>query len=530
MGMSASQARLIALTARMNDIEYQGQQINQQRTTLSNQINELYNSLLDMAVPTPPSTQDFTKIQYSGTVNASSFALESVTPKSDGKYNLNLSFAQSGNIVSKTTKATTVVSTPTQISVKAATSSDDIKKFFEVKHTSPQKTSPYRNGDELEAAYEQDNNANLMIELSSDKKNLITDDLLKNPCVQVYIKDSNNLDYLSELPITSTTDLQGYNGTIYVVCNVADIIGDEGHINTNSDITKLIEPNLANITNAYSWENQDWTTTKTEFTSDDASYLVGKNLLIRDGDGVRYLKSSDVNANLTIEQLYIYDKHGAPMYNTESSTEYSKKNSDGSTSPLYKLSEYKGISKTEYDALVESLHHSFPEIDEKEIPNSFYVYREDEEWKFVKVTDTVKITDSNDGTNYCTTYAPSTGTYKETKLYENCEISFDNDGRINKIYIQMGDDIYEVDMKAETVTDQDAYKDAFNQYEFDKYKYDKEQERINVQTSIIQSEDKNLELKLTRLDNERNAVNTEIEAVKKVVDDNIQKSFKTFSG
>ena len=66
MGMSASQARLIALTARMNDIEYQGQQINQQRTTLSSQINELYNSLLSMDVPTPPSTTDFTKVVYTG--------------------------------------------------------------------------------------------------------------------------------------------------------------------------------------------------------------------------------------------------------------------------------------------------------------------------------------------------------------------------------------------------------------------------------------------------------------------------------
>ncbi len=79
-------------------------------------------------------------------------------------------------------------------------------------------------------------------------------------------------------------------------------------------------------------------------------------------------------------------------------------------------------------------------------------------------------------------------------------------------------------------TDNDAYEDAFNEYEYKKYLYDKEQQAINAKTSIIQSEDKNLELKLTRLDNERNAVKTEIDAVKKVVDDNIEKSFKTFSG
>ena len=60
--------------------------------------------------------------------------------------------------------------------------------------------------------------------------------------------------------------------------------------------------------------------------------------------------------------------------------------------------------------------------------------------------------------------------------------------------------------------------------------HDKKQQEINAKTSIVQQQDKNLELKLTRLDNERNAVNTEIEAVKKVVSDNIEKSYKTFSG
>ena len=143
--------------------------------------------------------------------------------------------------------------------------------------------------------------------------------------------------------------------------------------------------------------------------------------------------------------------------------------------------------------------------------------------------DTTGITD--DKTKYASVYKQSTGTYSEQKSYEGCQIEFDNDGKINTVYLTMDDGkSYAVKMSAETVTDQEAYEDAFNQYEYAKYKYDKEQQEINVKTSIIQAEDKNLELKLTRLDNERNAVNTEIEAVKKVVDDNIQKSFKTFNG
>ena len=46
MGMAASQARLLTLQARQSDLEYQGQQINQERSVLSQQVTALYNSLL----------------------------------------------------------------------------------------------------------------------------------------------------------------------------------------------------------------------------------------------------------------------------------------------------------------------------------------------------------------------------------------------------------------------------------------------------------------------------------------------------
>ena len=64
MGMAASQARFLNLTARRTNIEYEGQQINQQRTELSNESANLYNQMLGLRVPTPPNTQDYTKIEY----------------------------------------------------------------------------------------------------------------------------------------------------------------------------------------------------------------------------------------------------------------------------------------------------------------------------------------------------------------------------------------------------------------------------------------------------------------------------------
>ena len=65
MGMAASQARYIALTARKSNVEYEGQQINQSRLMLANQSADLFNQMLGMSVPTAPSSTDFSKLQYS---------------------------------------------------------------------------------------------------------------------------------------------------------------------------------------------------------------------------------------------------------------------------------------------------------------------------------------------------------------------------------------------------------------------------------------------------------------------------------
>ena len=65
MGMAASQARYLALSARKSNVEYEGQQINQSRTALANQSANLFNQMLNMSVPTPPSITDFTTVQYS---------------------------------------------------------------------------------------------------------------------------------------------------------------------------------------------------------------------------------------------------------------------------------------------------------------------------------------------------------------------------------------------------------------------------------------------------------------------------------
>ena len=91
-----------------------------------------------------------------------------------------------------------------------------------------------------------------------------------------------------------------------------------------------------------------------------------------------------------------------------------------------------------------------------------------------------------------------------------------------------GDDPVTYTLDATTITDQDKYDDAMNQYEYDKYLYDQSVQEINAKIEIIQAEDKNLELRLKQLDTEQAAIQTEMDAVSKVIEKNTESTFKTF--
>jgi len=59
MGMAASQARYLGLSARKTNIEFEGQQVNQQRTALANETAGLFRRMLELSVPTAPSKSDY---------------------------------------------------------------------------------------------------------------------------------------------------------------------------------------------------------------------------------------------------------------------------------------------------------------------------------------------------------------------------------------------------------------------------------------------------------------------------------------
>ena len=113
---------------------------------------------------------------------------------------------------------------------------------------------------------------------------------------------------------------------------------------------------------------------------------------------------------------------------------------------------------------------------------------------------------------------------EEIKSVAGCRLEQDSTGR----YINITLDGKNYALTTNTITDQDAYEDAMNQYEYDKASYDKAIEDINAKIAIIQAEDKDLELRLKQLDTEHNAVSNEKDAVEKVIQKAVEGGFKTF--
>lgn len=76
--------------------------------------------------------------------------------------------------------------------------------------------------------------------------------------------------------------------------------------------------------------------------------------------------------------------------------------------------------------------------------------------------------------------------------------------------------------------DEQAYNDAMAQYSYNKTLYEKEVSDINAKTQQLQETDRTLELRLKQLDTEQEALQTEMDSVKKVIDKNVDNVFKTF--
>ena len=136
--------------------------------------------------------------------------------------------------------------------------------------------------------------------------------------------------------------------------------------------------------------------------------------------------------------------------------------------------------------------------------------------------DLTKPTENQNTLNYYCAQDIST----KIEVTERAIVDFDDTGRAESIRFE--DSSVVRPLITETITDEAAYEDAMNQYNYNQAVYEKEIENINAKTKKIQEQDRTLELRLRQLDTEQEALQTEMEAVKKVIDKNIESTFKTF--
>jgi hypothetical protein len=353
--MSASQARFLCLTARKNNVEFEGQQINQQRTTLSNESGSYYSELCNMTVPTPPSIDDYTKVSYTFDDGALTNTITSMIVKDNNKYSI--SYIQQWQ---------------DDYSIVSASSS-----------------------------------------------------------------------------IISKTD-DGYK----IGSSILRILGDTTGYNISKDsyLSGLDKDQLADLLK------------EEEYFQTMLNETVLGNVSASDNWYVRYVKDSSTGS---------YKPYFYQASDVENDSKYTDDGYATSNINCYSLG---SSTKT------------------KEVLNATGSVEKD-----------------------------STGRYISIILYQT-----DDDGNIKKN--DDGSEIYtEYSLTTNTATDEDAYNDAMNQYNYEQYQYDQKVQEINSKIEIIQQQDKSLELELKQLDTEESAISTEIDAVKKVISKNVENSFKTFN-
>ncbi len=590
MGMTASQARFLCLTARKSNVEFEGQQINQQRTCLSNQSASYYSELCNMVVPIPPSIEDYTRVSYTFDDGALSNTITSMIartePEMQGYYSV--SYMQqwqddyaivpaSSSLIEMSPKATSTAANP-QFDYKIGTTKLRTLSSFatpinggtkEVTEVIPAHDATYDwngyltkkeltfNGNKVSITggsneiptfkYTPDNtpvgpkddteNYQLFAEKGSDLYNKI------NETIQMVFTNSENEPYA----FMDRND----DGTF-----------GEGHYEAEYD--KIPE-------NAYlTYEDRDYVPTSQD---DYGAY----HILSLDDDGYyEYIGSSSTSQTQSTPQPVIINNLNddeAQNWISDVVSEMKNYKDMFGKNPYYTPAEgEKTVVKTiplegTWDINWDVVNNDdyLKTLDEKQLTqlaeqelyyqkllNEAYVNNPaaTDQW-YVKYTQNTttgawvpsfyKQTEVEDQGKYVDGYSSgkincfSIGSTTKTQevLNKLARVEKDSSGRYVSltIYHDKGnmDNYVTYQLITNTSTDEDAYNDAMNQYNYDQSMYDKKIQDINSKLKIVQQQDKALELNLKALDTEENAINTEMESVKKVLQKNIESSFKTFN-
>lgn len=504
MGMAASQARYLGLTARKTNVEYEGQQINQARTALANQSANTFNDLLNLEVPTAPSTQDFTTLKYSYTDGTQDEVISDMTQLQndpDG-YNYLVTHYHYANIYTGVqNKLANPQVVEGDVSTKGSTSRDDIGYLEQPTYTI--------NGSQA-TTYDPANAAqkDIFDRLVVDYPDMNPDDMM------TYTDPAGTLHFVSRTELGGTADINDR-----FIDPATDTPADQTTL--RADITATEPVNKTYTVNGHPVTAYDPTNLeqkkvydklKTDYPSigNDTSDL----RCYTDDDGNMHMVSqAGLEGTGDITDYYV--EAGIPTY--VGNAQLSKYDS---TDPDMKAA-YEQILKDWPDS-------DFALAD----PDDIYTYQWQGQTRFACAKDLTSSAISGPDQTLPTenqdklTYYVAQDVKTKIELTEKAMVDLDEKGRPQSIKYQ--DSSLTHVLNTETETDEAAYQDAMNQYNYDMQVYEKAIQDINAKTEKIQEQDRTLELRLRQLDTEQEALQTEMEAVKKVIDKNIESTFKTF--
>lgn len=239
---------------------------------------------------------------------------------------------------------------------------------------------------------------------------------------------------------------------------------------------------------------------------------------------------------LTGDDNYNYlvtHNHSANVYTGVETRKANPQVSQSATDSTYKV----GNNKLKvYDATDETLKLEYDQIIKdnpdsqfaKDATSNIYYWTLNNDTYFACKTDLdncIASSTTTENQSKLNTYEAKSISQKIEKT-EKAFVEFDTNGRASSIKYEDSSAAYT--LSTETKTDENAYQDAMNQYTYDMNVYEKKIADINAKTERIQQQDRTLELRLRQLDTEQEALQTEMDSVKKVIDKNIESTFKTF--
>ena len=538
MGMAASQARYLALVARKSNCEYEGQQINQARTALANQSANLFNQMLGLQVPVPPSTQDYTVTQYSfkDGENASTISNWEQLSKADPDYNYVVTHYYYTNQYTGSQKLLSDpqvqfpanVASPADVAAARAAVAEAEKILSDA---AKEKTTAKKN---YEEAISKLNDTKLKAATLSNHSTAIEgitginyDDIADEFTVTDANGDTNYISYNS----LGDAEKAAADDVINNLISIGALAGDyatnkNGLYFTNDGSTFAFQTDLAKlVTNIGDGKLNTYSDGKVEGYQDEITNLERNVNLTQEAynksvDAYNYAESAyntaSADYNDLVHPTYIGNCELTPLASLNEKDEaeilqiVTDLEAQGITSEITKC-----YNATEgYKGGI----YSF-----KLNGNTYFTTYADLENSYASGTGINNIDDQIKMAYY-------NATYVSTKVEKTEKALLETDGTGRFTSIRFEDNSLTYTLTVETVTDNAAYEDAMNQYLYENAKYDKMVQDINARTSIIHQQDRQLELRLKQLDTEQNALATEIDAVKKVVDDNVEKSFKTFGG